>query len=88
MRVPPLYYTHFPGASMLPAMPLLSLLPPLHVFGLPYPDNPWPIGLHNLSDFVIGISYVTISATLAWPIRRARTGDTATRGERRRSWAM
>ncbi len=44
---------------------LLYQLPPLHVFGLPYPDNPLLVGLHNLSDFVIGVSYVAISATLA-----------------------
>ncbi len=51
---------------------LLYHLPPLHVFGLPYPDSPWLVGLHNLSDFVIGVSYVAISATLAWLVYRAR----------------
>jgi len=50
----------------------LPTLPPPHVFGLPYPDSPWLVGLHNLSDFVIGVSYVAISATLAWLVRRAR----------------
>ncbi len=56
---------------MFKLVPLLSLLSPLHVFGLPYPDNPLLIGLHNISDVVIGIAYVTIAATIARLVHRA-----------------